>query len=97
MAGISDSDKLGMAALIASSEGEQKVNRAKKGDRFPPLPKPRPAKRKKITVDDVRSGRVSQGDANDELMIQNQQAVRKANGGRVDGVAMKGRTRGKMC
>jgi hypothetical protein len=91
MPNISEADKMGMAALIASSEGEEKVNRAKKGDRSPPLPKPRPAKRKKITEDDIRSGRVSRGDANDEIMMG------MKNGGKVDGVAMKGKTRGKMC
>lgn len=97
MAGISDSDKLGMAALIASTEGGQAVNRAKKSDKSPPLPRPRPVKRRKITAEDIASGRVSAGDANDEMMIQDMQADRKANGGRIDGVAMKGRTRGKMC
>lgn len=97
MAGISAMDKLGMKALIASTEDGQTVNRAKKGDKYPPLPRPRPTKRRKITPDDVKSGRVSEGDANDELMIQNMKPVRKANGGRIDGVASKGRTRGKMC
>jgi hypothetical protein len=97
MAGISEMDKLGMAALMASTEGGQTVNRAKKSDKLPPLPRPRPAKRRKITADDITSGRVSAGDANDEMMIQSMQATRKANGGRIDGVAMKGRTRGKMC
>lgn len=97
MAGISNSDKLGMATLIASTEGEQKVNRAKKGDRSPPLPRPRPVKRRKITKEDVTSGRVSIGDANDELMIQNMQDARKANGGMIDRAAIRGKTKGKIC
>lgn len=95
MANTSNMDKLGMAALIASTEGGQTPNRAKKSDKSPPLPRPRPTKRRKITVDDVKSGRVSEGDANDELMIQNMKGFK--DGGRIDGVAMKGRTRGKMC
>jgi hypothetical protein len=95
MAGISDMDKLGMAALMASTEGGQTVNRAKKSDKSPPLPRPRPAKRRKITADDITSGRVSAGDANDEMMIQSMQGYK--HGGKIDGVAMKGRTRGKMC
>jgi hypothetical protein len=97
MAGISDADKLGMAALIASTEGGQAVNSAKKADRSPPLPKPRPMKRRKITQADVDSGSISIGDANDELMIQNQQAARKANGGMIDRAAIRGKTKGKIC
>lgn len=95
MANISDADKLGMAALIASGEGGQTVNRAKKGDRSPPLPRPRPVKRRKITEDDVKSGRVSAGDANDEMMIQNMRGYK--HGGMVDGAAVRGKTKGKMC
>lgn len=97
MAGISDADKLGMAALIASTDEGQKVNRAKKKSKYPPLPRPRPTKRRKITKEDVESGRISIGDANDEFMIQNMQEDRKANGGMIDGAAIKGKTRGKMC
>jgi hypothetical protein len=97
MAGISDADKLGMAALIASTDEGQVVNRAKKRSKSPPLPRPRPTKRRKITQADVDSGEVSIGDANDELMIQNQQAARKANGGMIDGAAIRGKTKGKMC
>lgn len=97
MAGISESDKLGMAALIASTDDGQKVNRAKKRDKSPPLPRPRPVKSRKITKEDVKSGRVSIGDANDEFMIQNMKEDRRANGGMIDGAAIKGKTRGKMC
>lgn len=97
MANVSDADKLGMATLLASMEGSQDVNRAKKRDKSPPLPRPRPAKRRKITKEDVDSGKVSIGDANDELMIQNMKDVRKANGGMIDGAAIRGRTKGKMC
>lgn len=92
MANISDMDKLGMAALIASTEGGQTPNRAKKSDKSPPLPRPRPAKRRKITKEDVTSGRVSIGDANDEIMTRGFK-----HGGRIDGAAIKGRTRGKVC
>lgn len=93
MAGISDSDKLGMAALIASTEDTSKKKKKVI------LPRPRPAglgaKRRKITPEDVASGLVSEGDANDELMIQNMKGFK--NGGKIDGAVMKGRTRGKMC
>lgn len=93
MAEISDADKLGMAALIASTEEQAKKKRKVI------LPRPRPAsigaKRRKITPADVASGRVSEGDANDELMIQNMRGYK--NGGKIDGAVMKGRTRGKMC
>ena len=92
MANTSNMDNLGMAALIASTEGGQTPNRAKKSDKSPPLPRPRPAKRRKITPDDVKSGRVSAGDANDEIMTRGFK-----HGGKIDGAAMKGRTRGKMC
>lgn len=92
MANISDMDKLGMAALIASTEGGQTPNRAKKSDRSPPIPRPRPTKPRKITKDDIKSGRVSIGDANDSIMTRGFK-----HGGKIDGAAMKGRTRGKMC
>lgn len=98
MAGISDSDKLGMAALLASMEGGQTVNRAKKADMLP-VKKPKPAaKRRKITMDDVKSGRVSEGDANDELMIQMMQDMRGyKNGGMIDRAAVRGKTKGRIC
>lgn len=96
MANISDSDKLGMAALIASGEGGQTVNRAKKGDKSPPLPRPRPVKRRKITKEDVTSGRVSAGDANDELMIQNMRGMSNGGAVRGDGVS-RVKTKGTMC
>lgn len=97
MAGISEADKLGMASLIASTEGGQSVNRAKKSDKSPPLPRPRPVKRRKITAEDITSGRISAGDANDEMMIQSMQDDRKANGGMIDRAAIRGKTKGKIC
>ena len=81
MANISDSDKLGMAALIASTEGEQAVNRAKKGD--------------PVSTTQIRRDIDANEDA--ELTKKLRGYTKKANGGRIDGVAMKGRTRGKMC
>jgi len=81
MAGISDADKLGMAALIASSEGEQSVNRTKKG--------------KPVNTIQIRRDIDANEDAELEKMLRD--STKKANGGRIDGVAMKGRTRGKMC
>jgi hypothetical protein len=97
MAGISDSDKLGMAALLASMEDSQTVNRAKKSNMLP-FKKKAATKRRKITVDDVKSGRVSEGDANDELMIQMMQDMRGyKNGGMIDRAAVRGKTKGKIC
>ena len=97
MAGISDSDKLGMAALLASMEDSQRVNSAKKSDMLPFKKKPAP-KRRKITLDDVKSGRVSEGDANDELMIETMQDMRGyKNGGMIDRAAVRGKTKGKIC
>jgi hypothetical protein len=81
MAGISDSDKMGMAALIASTEGEQTVNRKKKG--------------KPINTIQIRRDIDANENADLEKMLRGY--TKKANGGRIDGVAMKGRTRGKMC
>lgn len=96
MAGISDSDKLGMAALISSMGDEQSVNRAKKANKLK-MAKPA-AKRRKITMDDIKSGRVSEGDANDELMIQSMQGMRGyKNGGMIDRAAVRGKTKGKIC
>ena len=85
---ISDKDKLGMAALIASmSEAPKKKL---------PLPKPRPAtppmparKKKKPTKEDLAKGRISIGDANDMSAYKS--------GGMVDGMASRGKTKGKMC
>lgn len=81
MAGVSDSDKLGMAALIASTEGDDTVNRAKKGD--------------PINTTQIRRDIDAAEDA--ELTKKLRGYTKKANGGRIDGVAMKGRTRGTMC
>jgi hypothetical protein len=92
MAGISDAEKLGMAALIASIQDPKKKKKV-------PLPRPRPAglgkKSKKVIPADVESGIVSEGDANDELMIENMKNMR--NGGTVDGAAIRGKTKGKIC
>jgi hypothetical protein len=95
MPNISDADKLGMASLLASMGGGQTVNRAKKADKLPMPPKAKAPKRKKITLDDINSGRVSEGDANDEIMLQGMKGFK--NGGKIDGVAMKGKTRGRIC
>lgn len=49
-----------------------------------PLPRPRP-KKKKPALD------------TEGMAALSEKASKKANGGRIDGAAMKGRTRGKMC
>jgi hypothetical protein len=94
MAGISDSDKLGMAALLASLGDSQTVNRAKKADRLVPEKSKSVVKRRKITLDDIKSGRVSAGDANDEMAIQSMQGYKS--GGMIDRAAIRGKTKGKM-
>lgn len=96
MAGISDADKMGMAALIASGEDSQTVNRAKKGDKYPPLPRPRPVKRRKITEEDIKSGRISAGDANDEMLLQTMRGMSNGGAVRGDGVS-RVKTKGTMC
>lgn len=96
MPNISDADKMGMAALIASSEDSQTVNRAKKRDKSPPLPRPRPVKRRKITEEDIKSGRVSAGDANDEMLLQTMRGMSNGGAVRGDGVS-RVKTKGTMC
>ena len=86
MDGISDADKLGMAALAASASAPKK--------KFP-LPKPRPPVvpkrviKKKPTAEDVAKKRISIGDANDMAGYKS--------GGMIDRAAVKGKTRGKIC
>jgi len=92
--GISEQDKLGMQSLIAAME-----ENAKKKEQ--PLPRPRPKmpapKRRKITVEDVKSGVVSQGDANDEIMLEGFKPSDFKHGGKVDGAAVRGKTKGRIC
>lgn len=92
--GISEQDRLGMQSLIASIE-----EKAKKKE--PPIPRPRPKppapKRRKITVEDVKSGIVSQGDANDEIMLEGFKPPGFKHGGKVDGAAVRGKTKGRIC
>jgi len=81
MAGISDSDKLGMAALIASTEGEQTVNRKKKG--------------KPINTTQIRRDIDANEDAELEKMLRSY--TKKADGGMIDRAAIRGKTKGKIC
>lgn len=93
MDGISDKDKLGMAALIASMNEKSNTPLPRPRPKNLPKPQPKPAmKRKKITAEDIRKGRVSPGDANDEMMLDGFK-----NGGMIDRAAIRGKTRGKIC
>jgi hypothetical protein len=91
MVDITDADKLGMAALAASVSKDQEINSAKKADML--KQKAQPAKRRKITLDDVKSGRVSIGDANDEAVM----GQGYKSGGMIDRAAIRGHTKGKIC
>lgn len=89
MMDISEKDKMGMKSLIASIGDEPKKKKQ-------PLPKPRPPmpapKRRMPTQADIDSGIVSEGDANDEIMMRGFK-----NGGMIDRAAIRGKTKGKIC
>lgn len=91
---ISEKDKLGMKSLIAAMEEKAKAKEQ-------PLPRPRPKpatpKRRKPTPADVKSGAVSQGDANDEMMMRGIDPLDFKHGGKVDGAAIRGKTKGRVC
>lgn len=85
MAGISDADKLGMAALIASTEdNKQRVNREKKADPLGPIMSREEKERQESEsiLDEINKAK----------------PIRKANGGMVRGDgASRVKTKGKMC
>jgi hypothetical protein len=89
MADISDKEKLALTSLLASMGEPQTVNREKTADRLV-VEKKVSTPKKKITIQDVISGKVSPGDANDSAMFQR-------NGGMIDRSAIRGKTRGKIC
>lgn len=89
MAEISDKDKLALKALIASTEEKKPVPPPYKPKPRPPVQGP-PAPPKKPTLEDVLSGKISPGDANDMAMF-------KRNGGMIDRAAIRGKTKGKIC
>jgi hypothetical protein len=90
MADITDADKLGMAALAASSSVADKMRhpRMKKAAVRKPL--------RDITPADVKAGLVTPGDANDSVMSKGI-APGYRSGGMIDRAAIKGRTKGKIC
>jgi hypothetical protein len=90
MADISESDKLGMAALAASIASRPKAAKPK-----PRKVKAAPPPMREITAKDVDSGIVSIGDANDEAGIKAMQGYK--NGGMIDRAAIRGKTKGKIC
>lgn len=90
MAGISDADKLGMAALIASTEGDlpQTVNTKKKAD---------PINTYQIRKDvDAMAQEEALKELQDEIKYRRKKLGYKG-GGMIDRAAIKGKTRGKIC